>query len=392
MAKSPVSILFSTDGVEVGLKNATTFPTDARGFVGVGMDGTTARFIVVDTTGRQVVVGAGTAGTPTGGVLSIQGVAGGVVVPISVATLPLPSGAATETTLGTRASEATLLLVQAKTDNLDVALSTRATEATLALIKAKTDNLDVGLSTRATETTLGTRLAEATFTARINTLGQKAMAASTPVVLASDQTVIPVSQSGTWTVQQGTPPWSVTVPAPLTTTGGGTEATALRVTIASDSTGLLSVDDNGGSLTVDTPQLPAALVGGRLDGNVGAWLGATTPTVGQKTMVASLPVVLASDQTSINVKLNSSTGTVTQVASSATNVTLLASNAARRGATISNDSNKTLFVKLGATASATSYTKKLGTDEYWEIPFGYTGGIDGIWDLANGNAYVTELT
>jgi len=392
MAKSPVSILFSTDGVEVGLKNATTFPTDARGFVGVGMDGTTARFIVVDTTGRQVVVGAGTAGTPTGGVLSIQGVAGGVVVPISVATLPLPSGAATETTLGTRASEATLLLVQAKTDNLDVALSTRATEATLALIKAKTDNLDVGLSTRATETTLGTRLAEATFTARINTLGQKAMAASTPVVLASDQTVIPVSQSGSWTVQQGTPPWSVTVPAPLTTTGGGTEATALRVTIASDSTGLLSVDDNGGSLTVDTPQLPAALVGGRLDGNVGAWLGATTPTVGQKTMVASLPVVLASDQTSINVKLNSSTGTVTQVASSATNVTLLASNAARRGATISNDSNKTLFVKLGATASATSYTKKLGTDEYWEIPFGYTGGIDGIWDLANGNAYVTELT
>lgn len=34
-------------------------------------------------------------------------------------------------------------------------------------------------------------------------------------------------------------------------TGGGTEATALRVTMASDSTGLLSVDDNGGSLTVD---------------------------------------------------------------------------------------------------------------------------------------------
>lgn len=33
--------------------------------------------------------------------------------------------------------------------------------------------------------------------------------------------------------------------------GGGTEATALRVTIASDSTGVLSIDDNGGSLTVD---------------------------------------------------------------------------------------------------------------------------------------------
>lgn len=35
------------------------------------------------------------------------------------------------------------------------------------------------------------------------------------------------------------------------TTGGGTEAGALRVTVASDSTGVLSIDDNGGSITVD---------------------------------------------------------------------------------------------------------------------------------------------
>jgi hypothetical protein len=33
--------------------------------------------------------------------------------------------------------------------------------------------------------------------------------------------------------------------------GGGTEASALRVTIANNSTGVLSVDDNGGALTVD---------------------------------------------------------------------------------------------------------------------------------------------
>lgn len=54
----------------------------------------------------------------------------------------------------------------------------------------------------ATETTLGTRVAEATFTARINTNGQKTMAASTPVVLPSDQSAIPVS--GTVTANQGT--------------------------------------------------------------------------------------------------------------------------------------------------------------------------------------------
>lgn len=43
----------------------------------------------------------------------------------------------------------------------------------------------------------------------------------------------------------------LTVPAPLSTSGGGTEAAALRVTIANDSTGVVSIDDNGGSLTVD---------------------------------------------------------------------------------------------------------------------------------------------
>ena len=39
--------------------------------------------------------------------------------------------------------------------------------------------------------------------------------------------------------------------AALSVVGGGVEATALRVTVASDSTGVLSVDDNGGSITVD---------------------------------------------------------------------------------------------------------------------------------------------
>lgn len=46
--------------------------------------------------------------------------------PVSAAALPLPSGAATETTLGLVATQATLALIKAKTDNLDVLLSTRA--------------------------------------------------------------------------------------------------------------------------------------------------------------------------------------------------------------------------------------------------------------------------
>ena len=45
----------------------------------------------------------------------------------------------------------------------------------------------------ATESTLGSRLADTTFTGRIPTNGQKAMTGSIPVVVASDQSAIPIS-------------------------------------------------------------------------------------------------------------------------------------------------------------------------------------------------------
>lgn len=57
---------------------------------------------------------------------------------------------------------------------------------------------------------------------------------------------------------------SLTVDNPvISVVGGGTEATAQRVTIANDSTGVLSVDDNGGSLTVDGT---VTVVGAAADG------------------------------------------------------------------------------------------------------------------------------
>lgn len=72
-------------------------------------------------------------------------------------------------------------------DSADVRINPAKEDGNLASIKTNTDKLDVNLSTR---------LADATFTSRINTLGQKTMANSTPVVLASDQTAIPVTISG----------------------------------------------------------------------------------------------------------------------------------------------------------------------------------------------------
>lgn len=86
------------------------------------------------------------------------------------------------------------------------------------------------------------------------------------------------------------------------------------------------------------------------------------------------------------------TGTQTSVASSATNVTLLAANSARLGATLFNDSTAVCYVRFAATATSSNYSVQLLSNSYYEVPFGYSGIIDGIWASANGNMRVTEMS
>ncbi len=92
------------------------------------------------------------------------------------------------------------------------------------------------------------------------------------------------------------------------------------------------------------------------------------------------------------------TPTLSNIASSATSVTLLAANSDRKTVIIVNDSTSTLYVKFDASAaSTTSYTLILppitnsipsfttfsGSD--------YAGEIRGIWSSANGFARITEV-
>lgn len=102
---------------------------------------------------------------------------------------------------------------------------------------------------------------------------------------------------------------------------------------------------------------------------------------------------LATDaQGRLYVVQKSPTATLSNVSSSATNVTILAANTARMGAQFYNDSTAILYLKFGTTASATSFTVPLAAATYYELPGGYTGNIDGIWVSANGACRVTELT
>lgn len=91
-----------------------------------------------------------------------------------------------------------------------------------------------------------------------------------------------------------------------------------------------------------------------------------------------------------------STATQASVTSSASNVVLLAANAARKpGSTIANDSTAILYVSLSGAASTTNYwvaiDGKTTVPGIAVLPDGFTGAVNGIWASATGAARVTEM-
>jgi hypothetical protein len=87
----------------------------------------------------------------------------------------------------------------------------------------------------------------------------------------------------------------------------------------------------------------------------------------------------------------SSTALVTTVPATLVSSQILADNPNRTGAAIYNDSAAELLVNLGAAASSSAFTVDMLPGAYYELPFGYTGALHGIWAAATGNARVTEF-
>ena len=184
-------------------------------------------------------------------------------------------------------------------------------------------------------------------------LGQAAKIASVPVVLASDQPAVPVSQSGTWNLT-GTislPTGAATettisaINAKLSSLGQKTSANSTPVVLASDQSSLsitgavtanlgtlngaaldsslsklniaqgAAIGTNTGPLVqvLSSTSAPTYITGtinpltqtlaGSLRTDNTSWLGSIAPTVGSKTSANSIPVVIASDQSSIPVTL-----------------------------------------------------------------------------------------
>jgi hypothetical protein len=90
----------------------------------------------------------------------------------------------------------------------------------------------------------------------------------------------------------------------------------------------------------------------------------------------------------------SSGSAVTRVVSSATDVIILAENTARRGASVYNsDANALRLLLAAGTSSATNFSVEMASNTYFEVPFGYTGALKGIWTAVGaGAAQVTEYS
>lgn len=477
---SPASVLFSSDGYELAVVQNTTIPTGTRALLTAGSDGTNARPIAVDSSGRPIMVGPGTAGTPTGGVVTIQGISGGQPVPISGSiTASNASVGTTGTTVPASASLAGATVVtsaptltngnlaslyvttagrliidgsqvtqpvsgtvtaNAGTGNFNVIGTGTAGSAASGVITVQGiasmtpltvsasgnfNNASVsatGSAPPASATYLG---GSVTTAAPTYTNGQMSgLSLTTAGALRVDGSGSTQPVSGTVTANAGTgnfnnasvsatgsaPPASATYLGGSVTTAAPTYTTGQMSALSLTTGGLLRVDASGTTQTISgtvtanigtsgSLALDATLTGGTQRTKITDAGGTTNATVKAASTApvgtdTALVVAISPNTPALSVVTDKSgTGTTTSVSYSATSTTLLASNANRVLATIFNESAKTLYVKLGATASATSYTIPIFPNSYWELPLSYTGIIDGIWASGgSGAARITELT
>lgn len=106
-------------------------------------------------------------------------------------------------------------------------------------------------------------------------------------------------------------------------------------------------------------------------------------------------LVLDGNAGSILALMTPTTGTLTQVAVTTSNASLLASNGSRKAYSVQNATNKTIYIATGATATSSAYTVAILPNGFYEATGSrvYTGAIAVIGASGvSGNAIVTEYT
>ncbi len=240
-----------------------------------------------------------------------------VAVPVSIATVPLATDAATAT-------------LQTAGNVLSGAVDETA---------PATDTASSGLNGRLQR--IAQRLTS--LIALLPTsLGQKAMAASLAVTVASDQTAIPASQSGTWNINNIA--GAITLP-----TGAATD------TLQTAGNTLL------GAVTETAPASDTASSGlnGRLQRiaqRLTSLIALLPASLGQKTMSASLAVTLASDQSALSVSQTAFTGSYQEITNLTNSAQTFTAPAGSKWFKIQSDGSNAgnIRYKVGAAATVSS--------------------------------------
>lgn len=258
-ATQPVSINQTTtdNDVDANITNASLTITDGAGALNVICDSGCAG-------GTQYAVDAALGATPTGtlaiairddalsALTPVEGDAIGLRVDANGALWVIPSGTVTvgdgAGALNTIVDSGTLTAVTTITNAVTVtdgagALNVICDSGCAGGVQYTEGDIDATITGTATMMEVAG-----------NTLQPIQGSVASGLLVDITDASLPVTQSGTWdevgindSGNNISVDWAGTVP-PI---GAGTEAAALRVTVATDSTGVLSVDDNGGELTVN---------------------------------------------------------------------------------------------------------------------------------------------
>lgn len=397
-----------------------------------------------------VVIASDQSAIPVSGTVSVSNFP--ATQPISAVSLPLPTGAATEATLAAASAKLPAALGQTTAaGSLSVVLA--SDQGPIAATQSGTWNINNISGTVSLPSGASTEATLSALSAKFGPLGQALMAASAPVVIASNQSAIPVSQSGTWNINNisgtislptgaasettlaalnakfgalGQAAMAASAPVviasdqsafPVTVSGvaldatltGGTQKSIVRggakgATVAADVTSV-SVDADTqalhvaltGSPSVSVSNFPATQpisavslplpTGAATEVTVSAINGKLPATLGQKAMIASLAVVIASDQSALPVSqsgtwnINNISGSISLPTGAATEATLSGLNAK--------------FGALGQTNMAGSAPVVIASDQS-AIPASQSGtwninNISGTVSLPAGAATETTL-
>lgn len=310
-----------------------------------------------DSNGREIVVGAGAAGTAAGGVISIQGVASmtavkvdgsAVTQPVSAASLPLPTGAATAsnqtaTTAAAGSDATTVTAVQGVTGGKAVKVDGSAVTQPISgtvTANAGTGNFAVnhaqvnGVTVLAGAGAVGTgaqRVAVGQDTSTIagSAPGTAGIASTNVVTVQGIASMTAVKTDGS-AVTQPVSASALPLPTGAATsalqTTGNTSLSTIAGTVSAGNVSVICTSGCGGggvfgptavgSLAANPPVLEGGTANAGATGTVQVikvdsagnqqqnitQVGGSAVALGSTTSSASVPVVIASDQAAVSVK------------------------------------------------------------------------------------------